>query len=201
MHPSIVVAELPASRLAEYASIPIAFEATSRLVRTDGDEGFTTRALSAPYHKDYDALGESPREWPATHAVHRWGLLVASREGVIVGGAAVAPPGDVMRGMDLPGHPAVLWDLRVAPDARGHGVGTALFRAAQDWARAQGISRMVVETQDINVAACRLYMKLGCRLLSFDAEAYESAPGEARMLWSCSTGDSIGSQFFLDSLS
>lgn len=185
MHAPILIGELPLSRLHEYAAIPIAFEATSRLERVNGTAEFTTRVLAEPYHKDYDALGESPREWPATHAIDRWGLLVASRDGAAIGGAAVAPPGDVMRGMNLPGHPAILWDLRVAPDARGLGVGTTLFRAAQQWAGERGYGSMVVETQDINVAACRLYMKLGCDLLSFDEDAYVSAPGEARLLWRC----------------
>lgn len=49
---------------------------------------------------------------------------------------------------------SVLWDIRVAPDARGKGIGSALFERVEVWAKANGCCQLKVETQNINVRAC-----------------------------------------------
>lgn len=51
--------------------------------------------------------------------------------------------------------------LAVAPEWRGRGVGTALMRAAEDWARAHGAERMVLDLDARNEGAQRLYERLG----------------------------------------
>ena len=48
---------------------------------------------------------------------------------------------------------AVLWDIRVSPPERGTGVGSALFRAAEDWAGTRGCTWLKIETQNI-LAGC-----------------------------------------------
>ena len=78
---------------------------------------------------------------------------------------------------------AVMWDVRVAPDARGRGVGAALFGAAAAWAAARGARLLMAETQNVNVPACRFYARQGCVLGAIDRFAYPSLPHEARLLW------------------
>jgi GNAT superfamily N-acetyltransferase len=78
---------------------------------------------------------------------------------------------------------AVLWDLRVAPAARRRGVGAALFRAAAAWAAARGCAQLKVETQNVNVPACRFYARQGCVLGAIDRFAYPGLPHEVRLLW------------------
>jgi GNAT superfamily N-acetyltransferase len=51
--------------------------------------------------------------------------------------------------------------LAVAPEWRGRGVGSALMLAAEDWARAQGAERMVLDLAANNSGAQRLYERLG----------------------------------------
>lgn len=51
--------------------------------------------------------------------------------------------------------------LAVAPEWRGRGVGTALLRAAEDWAREQGAERMVLDLDVNNGGAQRLYEREG----------------------------------------
>jgi aminoglycoside 6'-N-acetyltransferase len=51
--------------------------------------------------------------------------------------------------------------LAVLPAWRGRGVGTALLRAAEDWARAQGAERMVLDLDVHNPGAQRLYEREG----------------------------------------
>jgi ribosomal protein S18 acetylase RimI-like enzyme len=183
------VSEEPLTALGEYAAIPISFEVSTVFdVAERGDRAgafvLTERGLDAPYVKDYDAAGgEDPTSWAARFDVSRWGLLAARAEGRRVGGAAVAfdTPGlDMLEGRrDL----AVLWDIRVSPEARGRGVGCALFRAAEAWAGARGCRRLKVETQNINVPACRFYMRQGCVLGAVNRHAYPGLPGEIQLLW------------------
>lgn len=185
----VEVAGDPAAALADYASIPIAFEVRSVFDVAGSGGGprgcvLTERRLDTPYLKDYDAIrGEHPSGWPDRFDVSGWGLLAARAEGRRVGGAAVAfrTPGlDLLEGRD---DLAALWDVRVAPEARGQGVGAALFRAAEAWARSRGCRRLVVETQNVNIAACRLYARMGCVLGAVARDAYPGLPDEIQLLW------------------
>jgi GNAT superfamily N-acetyltransferase len=183
----VAIRELPVSQLATYAAVPIAFRVTSRLILTGhvtAAEALTEVPVARSFDKDYDAMaGIPPLEWPSRYMVARWGLLVATMEGRVVGGAAVAPAAEVMPSHDVAGGTAVLWDLRVAPEWRGRGVGSALFRASERWAAARGWRAFLVETQDVNVGACRFYARVGCRLESYEPDAYDAMPGEARLIW------------------
>jgi ribosomal protein S18 acetylase RimI-like enzyme len=78
----------------------------------------------------------------------------------------------------------VLWDIRVSPNARRLGVGSALFRSLEAWARARSCRELQVETQNTNGAACRFYEHQGCRLKRVDRHAYSSLPGEVQLIWS-----------------
>jgi ribosomal protein S18 acetylase RimI-like enzyme len=197
------VCEEPLTTLAEYARVPIAFEVRRVLeltVRDGGLGGFvlTERELIAPYVKDYDALrGEHPTVWARRFDVSHWGLLVARAGSQRVGGAVLAwrtPDLDMLEGRaDL----AVVWDIRVAPSARGRGVGAALFRAAEAWAAARGCPQLKVETQNVNVPACRFYARQGCVLGAINRFAYAALPDEVQLLWyktlsdDASPGDAI----------
>lgn len=185
----VEVAADPAAALREYAGVPIAFEVRSVLDVAEqgaGPAGFllTERRLAAPYVKDYDAIpGEHPVGWAERFDVSRWGVFAAWAERRRVGGAVVAfrTPGlDMLEGRD---DLAVLWDIRVAPEARGQAVGSALFRAAEAWARARGCRQLKVETQNVNVAACRFYARQGCVLAAAHRDAYPGLPDEIQLLW------------------
>jgi GNAT superfamily N-acetyltransferase len=78
---------------------------------------------------------------------------------------------------------AVLWDIRVAPEFRGQNIGSTLFAAAQAWALARGARQLKVETQNINVPACRFYARQGCVLRAIERLAYPELPDEIQMLW------------------
>ena len=171
-----MVERRPVRDLEAYVQVPIAFEGRSRLDLDALREGRFVEIPVVPFRKDYDALSP-PADWPGRFDVRNWSLLLAAG-----GGAAVAwnaPGVDMLEGRD---DLAVLWDLRVAPERRGQGVGRALVEAALDWAWEKGCVEMKVETQDVNVAACRFYAAMGFRLAEIAPNAY---PGldEAMLVW------------------
>jgi GNAT superfamily N-acetyltransferase len=175
----------PAAVLADFARIPISFEVRSVLEVAEHAGGFalTERSLALPWVKDYDAVsGEGPTRWARRFDLSNWGFLAARVDGRLVGAAVIAfdtPGVDMLEGRrDL----AVPWD-RVDPDPRGQGVGSALFRAAEAWARARGCTALKIETQDINVPACSFYAARGCVLGAVDRAAYPELPDEVRLLW------------------
>jgi GNAT superfamily N-acetyltransferase len=175
------------SALAEHARLPIAFR-VDRILDVAADAGapggfrFSERTVDVPYTKDYDAI-ESPLEWPARFDVSSWRLFAARVEGARVGGAVVAfdSPGlDMLEGRrDV----ALLWDIRVSPESRGRGVGSALFRVACAWAKAHGCRLLKAETQDVNVAACKFYSRQGCVLGTIRRDAYQEFPDEIQLVW------------------
>lgn len=132
-----------------------------------------------PRWKDYD---EDPRERPSylrtQFDLSNWKIGFG-----IDAGCIVAPPGIGMIAADGAANAATLHDLRVAPEARGRGRGRELIRWAAERAREMNALRLVVETQDTNVPACRCYLASGFELARFQIGAY---PGldEAMLIWS-----------------
>jgi len=182
------VREESVASLRDYASIPIAFEVAEVLdveVQQGESGGFTlrSRTLDVRHVKDYDALDGGPARWARRFDLSNWGLLGAYIGGDRVGGAAVAfdTPGLVMceDRTDL----AVLWDIRVSPGHRGRGIGSALVTTAEAWSVARACRQLKVETQNVNVPACRFYSRHGFVLGAIHRFAYPSLPEEVQLLW------------------
>ena len=204
-----IVEESPAS-FEDYARVPIAFDvrvivaidapdeqpggagaghgagggAERGLPRAGATFGLTETPLAVPYRKDYDVIPDNhPTDWPARFDTSGWGILGAWREGRRVGGAVIAWATPGLEILEDRPDLAVLWDLRVSPEARRGGVGAALFAAAERWAVGRGARQLKVETQNINVPACRFYAKQGCTLGAIHRFAYPALPDEVQMLW------------------
>jgi GNAT superfamily N-acetyltransferase len=188
--PRVSIVEGPVDDLDGYANVSIAFVVSSVVdVESSRFAGSASslaeRPQGEPYVKDYDdaKAGGKPARWAESFDVTNWRLFVASQGLERVGGAVVAwdTPGlDMLGGRtDV----AVLWDLRVAPEARGRGIGRALFGAAETWARGRGCRELIVETQDVNVPACRFYASRGCEPRSVREGAYPGLPHETQIVW------------------
>lgn len=77
-------------------------------------------------------------------------------------------------------------DIVVNPEYRGAGVGCALLEHGIQWARENDFPGVMLETQDDNVPACRLYQKYGFVLSGFDRHVYKAVnPGtkETALYW------------------
>jgi GNAT superfamily N-acetyltransferase len=176
-------------RLDEHAKVPIAFRVERILAVSAPNSGLggivlSERPVERPWVKDYDAIkGEGPTRWPKRFDTSNWGLIAGHDADHRVGGAVIAfnTAGVNM----LEGRPdtAVLWDLRVRPERRGSGVGSALFRAVEAWSLQRSRRTLKVETQNVNLAACRFYARVGCALAAIDTRAYPDLPEEAQLIW------------------
>jgi GNAT superfamily N-acetyltransferase len=176
--------------LPAHGRISIAFEVRSILELTVANAGlggfvFRERKLAASYMKDYDSGGESrPDNWSRCFDITNWVLHSAWIEGRRVGGLVTAFRTEGLDMLEQRDDLAVIWDLRVSPALRGRGVGAALFAAAEAWAKAQACKHLKVETQNVNVPACRFYARLRCTLGSIHRFAYPQLPEEeVQLLW------------------
>ena len=173
--------------LVGYARVPIAFTVReiADVVGAPPGRGslvLRPRAIEQPYVKDYDDDG-GPEAWASRFDLSHWRFFAARVSGERVGGAAVvfrAPDVDMMHGrQDV----ALLWDIRVAPQMRGCGVGAALLAAVEAWSAAHGAKWLEVETQNVNVPACRFYERMGFVVREVHPHAYASLPDEVQLLW------------------
>lgn len=186
---TLTIVEERADRLGDYARVPIGFSVAEAF----DERGIARLALglsAAPipvvpvYWKDYDAYsGNHPTEWPARFDVSRWLFLAGFLDARRVGGAVLIARDPQISLLQDCSTCALLWDLRVAPDVRGQGIGSALLRAAGHHVRQLGANILRVETQQVNVPACRFYQRRGFRLARATPGAYAELPNEVQLLW------------------
>jgi GNAT superfamily N-acetyltransferase len=183
------IKEEPIERLSEHAQISIAFLVERIFVVSSPNSGLggirlTEATVEKPWAKDYDAIkGEGPTRWAKRFDVSNWGLLGAYEAERRIGGAVIAFNTAEIQMIERQRDIAVLWDLRVQPDRRSAGVGSALFRAAETWSKRRGCRVLKIETQNTNVPACRFYARMGCTLGAINQFAYPDLPDETQLLW------------------
>ena len=177
--------ESPLKDLDAYARIPISFTVSSVFDVSPTANGWILheRFVTAPYVKDYDFADEGPASWAVRFDVSHWRCFVARLDERIVGGAVLAFAAPSVHMLEGRSDLAVLWDIRVAPARRGRGIGRELFAAAESWAARNGYVELKVETQNVNVPACRFYASMGCELKDVRYGAYPSLPDEIQLIW------------------
>ena len=172
-------------RLIEYSTVPMGFKVNSRLIPVLTDNGlsgisFREETVLEPYFLDYDALdGETPVRWLNRFNTDNWALFIARENGAVCGGATLVwhtPEVHMLFGRD---DLAVLWDIRIRPEFRRQGIGTRLFSEAAKWAKAKECAQLGIETQNINVPACRFYASQGCKLGVISRYQYINNPQTA----------------------
>jgi GNAT superfamily N-acetyltransferase len=188
----VKIQEMGAEILPQYKEISIAFEVKTefRVDLVNGGLGgikLREEKVVPSYIKDYDAYEDGgPERWSRRFDIRNWGIFFALDGTRSLGRAVVAfnTPGVYM----LPGRTdlAVLWDLRVHPDIRRQGIGTKLFNYAANWSRKRGCKQLKIETQNVNVPACRFYAKQGCQLGEINRYGYAGQPEvghEVMLIW------------------
>ncbi len=76
--------------------------------------------------------------------------------------------------------------IQVDKQFRRHGIGRQLMEQAKRWALERGLPGIMLETQSINVQACRFYERCGFVIGGFDQYVYKGIPavsGEVAVYW------------------
>ena len=185
---SIIIESKSIKRLKKYSTIPIRFEVRS-IYEVHGDDPATAllieKPVPEPWIKDYDAIkGEEPVRWAQLWDISNWGMLVAQLKKRWIGGCVLAYNTDGVYKLEGRDDITVLWDLRVHPDFRRQGIGKKLLASACEWAKKRNCTELKIETQSINVPACKFYQKQGCRLDNINRNAYKNFPNEIELMWS-----------------
>lgn len=138
-----------------------------------------------PYVKDL-AKYERATEFEKEFEIFTWHFFMAFDGEKPVGGVTLAgttPNLYMLGGMK---DACVLWDIRVDDKYKHQGIGQKLFDQVKKVAIADGYKKMIIESQNINVAACRFYRKQGAVIAKIDTNAYCSEPGlenEVQLIW------------------
>jgi GNAT superfamily N-acetyltransferase len=175
--------------LDRYCAIPSYFEVDSKLdvqVLDDGFAGviFNEQKVAKPYTKYYGET-EEPFSW-LNFDTSTWMIFLEYEGKTLVGGLTIACKTPELRMLNGREDLADVWDIRVHPDYRHRGIGTKLFTKAVTWARSKGYKQLCVETQNVNVRACRFYLKQGCTLGAINRYAYYANPAvknEVQLIW------------------
>jgi GNAT superfamily N-acetyltransferase len=167
----------------DYDSYEDLYEIDNEEVRSEkADEG-------SPERCEATSRGEQncgPESWPGQFDISNWGLFIAYDGESPVGAAAVAWNTAGVNMLEGRADMAVLWDIRVHPLLKGQGIGSGLFVNAANWARSKGCKLLKIETQNVNVPACRFYVKKGCRLGQINRYGYYGHPqvsNEVMLCW------------------
>src|SRR5262245_59275641 len=129
--------------LPAHEQISIAFEVEGVLDLTVVDGGLgglvlRERKLASSYVKNYDSIGGNrPSDWSKCFDTTHWAFFSAWIHDRRAGGAVIAFRTEGLDMLERREDLAAIWDLRVAPDLRGHGLGFALLVAIEKWAKAQ----------------------------------------------------------------
>ena len=186
---TLTIKNLPSEKLPDYASIPMSLEVkTIFAIKEAGLEGIKFQEIPVtPYQKDYDQeMSIKAIDLPNVFDLSNWGMFVIYDSAKPVAGAIVAFKTKGVDMLDGRDDLAVLWGIRVHPDYKNKGLGTQLFQHMIHWARERNCIQIKIETQNVNVPACRFYAKQGCYLGKIDRFAYWDEPEfreEVELFW------------------
>ena len=174
--------------LKEYAKIPISFEVNSIFKIFDKiDDSINLSFVEKPvkpWIKNYDGIdSERPLNWSKKFDMQNWGIFGSYKNGNLIGGATVAFNTPNVNRLEGRKDITALWDIRIRPEFRRKSVGRELFLKAIQFTQENDCRCMKVETQNINVGACRFYSRMGCTLGAINRYAYWDFPNEIMMDW------------------
>ena len=118
--------------------------------------------------------------------ISTWHFFMAFDDDKPVGAVTLAGPTPNLYMLGGMKNACVLWDIRVDDKYKHQGIGQKLFDQAKSVAQEKGYKKMIIESQNNNVTACRFYRKQGAVISKIDTNAYASEPGlenEVQLIW------------------
>ncbi|HTY09222.1 MAG TPA: GNAT family N-acetyltransferase [Candidatus Edwardsbacteria bacterium] len=172
---NILIEPLGRANLGDLRSGDGCFTADRKLVVAAHDDAISYQVVTVPtFTKRY------PPE-PVDHSSY----IDSNDKAIFIAYAGRCPAGQIRlcRYWNRYGY---IEDVAVAAEFRRKGIGERLVRRAVEWAKARQLPGVMLETQNINVAACRLYQRCGFTLGGFDRFLYRGLdPGteEIALYW------------------
>ena len=183
---NLKIIQAPLTFLKEYHKVPILYSSDiiypEELFVGKAEDIELTEIKVEPFIKDYDKF-ELPVNWTDKWNISNWSILKAERDGKYIAGAVIAYNTNGVNMLEGRNDIAVLWDIRVSPEHRGEGIGEKLFKEAVKFAEEKNCKFLKIETQNINVNACKFYKKMGCYLGKYSIHEYKDFSDEIMMLW------------------
>lgn len=171
----VTIQALDPDHLADVRRGGSSFRVTARLkLQAEGERIHYTIVAVEPFEKTYPADEFDPADY-----------ITDPEKAIFIAYLDGKPAGQVRLGRWW-NRFAYVEDIQVQPEYRRQGVGRALMGQAIAWARQEGFPGLMLETQDINAAACRLYASCGMTLGGFDACLYkgiEAGTDEIALYW------------------
>jgi len=175
--------------LHDYCQIPISFYGNSIFEIDTPDVGFGGYILNEKpvnsFYKDFD-LFDSPMSWMENFDLSNWRFYIVYLGEIPIGAATLVMNSNEIRMLEGKKDLACLWDIRIQPDYRSKGVGSALFKQIAKDAKEFGKAWLKIETQNNNVSANKFYKSQGCHLAQVHLHAYYDVPeckDEAMLIW------------------
>lgn len=137
------------------------------------------------YQKDYRVY-QKATEYAKKFDITNWAFFMAFDRNIPIGAATIVSKTATVNMLDGRDDLSVLWDLRVDDKYKGQGIGTKLFTMATEWSKANDLTQMKIECQNINVTACKFYHSRGATLGKIDEYAYygdSDLENEVELIW------------------
>ena len=177
--------------LDEYIKIPTFFEVKSifevGLKEKEDEYKIVERQIDTPYIKDYDEIKSDsldPHAFIKQRDTIPWGFFLIYENEMPVAGAIAAYNTEWTNMLDGRDDLTVLWDIRVHPEYRGKGIGRKLIYSVIDWAKERNCTQIKIETQNVNVNACKFYRAMGAKLKGVNYHVYKGKEkDEIQFFW------------------
>jgi GNAT superfamily N-acetyltransferase len=158
----IEIHEIDLHNQLDFGRCEMSFTVTSKLILRAEDGRITYRIVDVPpYQKEY---GPRRTDFAEYGSDHNKMIFLAYVNDELAGEVRISKSWNKF---------ALLDDFVVENRYRRQGVGRALIQRCVDWAKGKGFPGLTLETQNINVPACRLYESCGFELRGFDTHLYK----------------------------
>ena len=160
---SITIQEFSAQNRHDINRCNGAFVVDSKLVmQVENGVPSYTLVRVPPYQKHY---AQSEITFESYASQREKGVYFAYVDGVLAG--------QIILSSNWNGY-AYVDDIAVDASFRKQGIGRALIQQAITWAKAKQLPGIMLETQNVNVAACLFYQRCGFELGGFDRYLYRA---------------------------
>lgn len=170
-----IVEEINQKNKEYHNSATDSFEVFGRLEATYQNKVWSYEEVlyDEPYNKSYEKEAHDLDEYIANPAK---AIFYALRENIIIGQIIIKENWNGFCYID---------SISVAKSARGNGIASSLIEEAQKWALKSNLKGFMLETQDVNLGACRLYIKNDFLLGSVDTMLYQNfkTKEEQALIW------------------